>query len=360
MPMTFHWRLILGRGAPAAPSLVDPERVAPESCLPDEPSQLAFCRLAERNGIESLLVDINYGRPDPLLLSLVLARSTERLRFLVATRPGLMSPTLFVQQVNTFSALADGRIDLNVVAGHSPAEQLGYGDQLGHDERYDRMDEWLSICRAFWDQRGGPVDFSGRHYRIERGRLNTPFVGSGRTRPRIFVGGSSAQAIDVAARHGDVWVRFVDSPSRIYELAAPIREAGVAVGLRLSVICRARREDAVAASRALVSARNAGSRAASEERFVRGTDAASMRETYALAESEWLEPWLWMGAVRVIGAVAACVVGTPAEVAAGFLAFGAAGVSHFILSGWPSDEEMRRFGEDVLPLIREAETAIRT
>jgi alkanesulfonate monooxygenase len=82
-----------------------------------------------------------------------------------------------------------------------------------------------------------------------------------------------------------------------------------------------------------------------------------MHQAHALGETEWLTPWLWTGAVRTLGAVSLCIVGTPEEVAAGFLAFQEAGVSHFILSGWPAHEEMLRFGSDVLPLIRAAESA---
>jgi hypothetical protein len=40
------------------------------------------------------------------------------------------------------------------------------------------------------------------------------------------------------------------------------------------------------------------------------------------------------------------------------MAFKAAGISQFILSGSPTGEEMLRFGADVLPLVREAEDEI--
>ena len=88
--------------------------------MPDLEAQIHFCRLAEACGIEALLVDINYGKPDPMVLALALARATTQVTFMVAYRPDMMSPTLFAQQVNTFSALAEGRICLNIVAGHSP------------------------------------------------------------------------------------------------------------------------------------------------------------------------------------------------------------------------------------------------
>jgi alkanesulfonate monooxygenase len=352
MSLRFHWRLV--QAGQAHDARVGPDRVDRDAALPDLESQAEFCRLAERSGVESVLVDMNYGKPEPLVLSMALALVTERTRFMVATRPGLMSPTLFVQQVNTFSALTNGRITLNVVAGHSPAEQAYYGDHLDHDARYARMEEWLSICRALW-RRDGPVDFSGDYYRIVAGRLNTPFVADGRRSPEIYVGGSSPQAREVAARHGDCWVRFGDSPAAVREAAAPLRDAGVSVGLRLGLICRESRAAAIRAGEALLGHQAAGRRSAAEGAFVRESDAVSMRQAHAMAAEEWPTPWLWTGLVRTLGAPAICLVGSPPEVAAGLLEFREAGVSQFILSGWPTSEEMERFGSEILPLVRAAE-----
>ena len=173
MALQFHWRLI--EGGETRANTVHVLRDAPEKALPDLPAQIQFCREAEQCGIDSLLVDINFGKPDPITLALALCKATTTMKFMVACRPGLMSPTLFVQQVNTFSALMPGRISLNIVAGHSPQEQQYYGDHLTHDERYARMDEFLTICHAFWRE-DGPVNFHGKYYTIEDGRLNTPFV----------------------------------------------------------------------------------------------------------------------------------------------------------------------------------------
>ena len=60
---------------------------------------------------------------------------------------------MLVQQINTLSVLTRGRVSLNIVAGHTPHEQRYYGDFLAHDERYERTDEFLTICRRFWGGR---------------------------------------------------------------------------------------------------------------------------------------------------------------------------------------------------------------
>jgi alkanesulfonate monooxygenase len=334
--------------------MVDPERVAAGAAFPDLDGQGAFCRDAEAGGIDSLLVDMSYGRPEPLALALALARETERVRFMVASRPGLMSPTLFVQQVNTFAALARGRISLNVFADHSPEEQRSYGDGLGHDERYARLDEWLSVCRAFWE-RPGPVERAGRYYHIAGGRLNTPFLAEGRLRPEIYLGGSSPQARAAAARHADCWLRFADAPEAVRAEGEPLREAGVEIGLCLSVFCRPTREEALRAARALAASEAGRRRRAEESAQVGLGDADAMRTAHVLGEREWLTPWLWTGLVRVLGAPWVCLTGTPADLARGLLEFRDAGASQFILSGEPGGEELARFVTEVLPLVRAAE-----
>ena len=92
-----------------------------------------------------------------------------------------------------------------------------------------------------------------------------------------------------------------------------------------------------------------------EKAFVTSTDSSSIKATYALAAEEWPTPTFWTGAVPYIGPTAIALVGTPAEIADAFMEYRDAGVSQFILSGWPKLAEMVRFGRDVLPLVREKE-----
>jgi alkanesulfonate monooxygenase len=73
----------------------------------------------------------------------------------------------------------------------TPDEQRCYGCDSLHDERYQRSDEFLTICRAW--RRDGPVEFAGRHYRVEGG-TGTPFLAADRTAPEISGGGGSAPA----------------------------------------------------------------------------------------------------------------------------------------------------------------------
>ncbi len=205
MALRFHWRLPFG-GETSGWARAAQEDLAAIG-LPDLDAQIHFCHQAEESGIDSLLTDFGFAKPDPILLAAALGMATEKINFIVAYRSGLLSPTTFVQQLNTLSALIGGRFSLNIVAGYSPQEQRSYGDFLSHDERYERTDEFLSVCHAFW-QRNGAVNFAGKYYRIENGKLSTPFVSSERATPEIFIAGSSPPAQKLALRQGTCWMRL--------------------------------------------------------------------------------------------------------------------------------------------------------
>jgi len=219
-PLRFHWSLsqagnALRRGA-------ERDRMPG---VPDFAAQLELCRRAEEHGVDSMLMAIGYTRPDPLLLSLALGLETERIRFMVACRAGLLSPVAFVQQVNTASAVLGGRICLNMVAGHTPRELGYYGCFLSHDERFEQTDEFLSVCRALWEG-NGPVSFAGRYYQVEDCRVGTPFVSADGQAPEIFVGGNSDLAAELAARHASCLWRFPEPPEELRKRIAPVIVVG--------------------------------------------------------------------------------------------------------------------------------------
>ena len=346
--LRFHWSMSSAgekwRGAKAR---------AAQSGIPDLEAHLAFCRTAEECQIESLLTAVGFHRPDPIALASALGVLTSKIKFMVACRSGLISPTAFVQQVNTVSVLSQGRICLNIVGGHTPEEQRYYGDFLGHDERYERTDEFLTICRSFWN--GVPeVTFAGKHFRIEKGKLNTSFFdGQG---PEIYVGGASPRAIELAVKHASCFWTLPAGPEELFPRILEVLRAGVEVGLLVSLIARPSRREAVAAAQSMLEALGSTPKKAHKD-FAQRSDSVAFGTTLALAEREpeWITNCLWSGAVPYLGAPAISLVGSFEEVAEALWEYRQAGITQFLFMGWPDLDEMKFFSQEIFPLVRARE-----
>ena len=354
-PLRFHWRLPYA-GETSRLAMAEQSSAALIG-MPDPDLQADFCRQAEESGIDSLLVDFGFAKPDPMLLAAVLGRATCKIKFILAYRSGLFAPTMFVQQINTLSALIEGRILLNIVAGYSPEEQRAYGDFLSHDERYERTEEFLAACRAYWEC-NGPVNYAGKHYRIEKGSLKTPYVAPDRKFPEIIIGGGSPAAQQLAVRQGTCWMQLADTPEKIAPACSEVIVHGVEAGLRVCLIARPTREEALQASLALIGEQDYNRKFAGGQEFFAKTDSVSFKKAYQLGSTEWLTPTLWTGAVRSQGPTAIALVGAPEEIASAILEYKAVGISQFIFSGWPKLDEMLYFGRAVLPIIRQKELEV--
>ena len=285
-------------------------------------------------------------------MACAVGRATKTLKFIAAYRTGLIQPTTFVQQVNTLSALLGGRIAINIVAGSSTEEQRGYGDFLDHDARYARAEEFLTICYSLW-RNDSEVSFRGKYFHVEGGKLHTPYIAADRSEPEIFVSGHSEQAERLARSKGSCWLRLVDTPEKLSPLVARTRECGVEVCLRLCVVCRPTREEAIQAAEALVPGAEIGRQ---ERAILTKADSQTLKDALAAADKiGWLNRYVWAGLVPYYGSSAITLVGSPRELADAFLDYKHIGVTQFIISGWPKLDEMVTFGREVLPLIRDAE-----
>ena len=356
MALKFHWMLpkggevaLDGRQTPreAARYRIESMQNTSPAVRPDLVGWTHFARHAEDSGIDSVLISFSRYEPDPFVVACALGQRVSELKFLVAYRSGLMQPTTFVQQMNTASALLQGRVSFNIVAGSSTEEQRGYGDYLSHDERYARAEEFLEVCNAFW-RAEGEVNFEGKYYRVEQAKLATPFVAPDRSAPEIFVSGHSEQSERLALSQGTCCLRVAESPEKLAPIVARTRARGLAVCLRCCLLCRPTRDEAIAAVESLLP------EDASESTTTLKDDSQMYREGGALKSDEfWPTPWLWTGLVPHYGPVWTTLVGTPRELADAFLEYERIGVTEFIISGWPEVETVDVFGREILPLIKQ-------
>lgn len=353
MTLRFHWMLPKGGevalGAPQTPReaaryRIESMRADSPAPRPDMTGWTHFARQAEESGIESVLISFSRYEPDPFVVACALGQAVKKLKFIIAYRSGLMQPTTFVQQMNTVSALTDGRVSFNIVAGSSSEEQRGYGDFLSHDERYERAEEFLAVCNAFW--RGdGDVNFAGKHYQVEQGKLATPFVSPDRQSPEIYVSGHSEPSEQLAYSQGTCWLRVAEDPAKIAPVVARARKRGIGVCLRLCLLCRPTRDEAIAVAESLLPQDK-------KESTVTLKDESQMyREGGQGNGSPWLNRALWTGLVPHYGPVWTTLLGSPQELAEAFLEYERIGVTEFIMSGWPEVDTVNVFGREVLPLI---------
>ena len=356
MSLRFHWFLptngdgrdIVGGGHGVATGAAGAIRQATLPYL----GQIA--RSAEQLGFEGALTPTGAWCEDAWLATAMLTEVTERLKFLVAFRPGLISPTLSAQMAATFQRYSRGRLLLNVVTGGESAEQRAFGDFADKAARYERCGEFLDIVSRLWA--GETVDFEGRHLQVagaRLARLPDPV-------PDLYFGGSSARAGPVAAAYSNVYLTWgeppeaVDKKLRWIDGLAAERNRQVRFGIRLHIITRDTAEEAWRQA----------------DRLIADVDEAMIRkvqEGLATSESEGLRrmrelhggsrdgleiyPNLWAGVGLVRGGAGTALVGSHTEVADRIEEYAALGIDEFILSGYPHLEEAYWFGEGVLPIL---------
>lgn len=353
MSLRFHWMLPKGGETDNREiSRVITTNDASLASESDMDNWVHFARQAEQTGVESLLLSFSNYEPDTIHLACALGQATERLKFIIAYRAGLMQPRTFVQQINTLSEVIGGRLAINIVAGSSLSEQRGFGDFLDHDERYARAEEFLTICHGLW-QGDRDFGFDGNYYRVNAGVTQQYFSATGQGAPEIYIAGHSPNAEHLACVHGNCWLRVIDTPSRLAHLVTRVRRMGADMCMRLSLVCRPTRDEAIDAARQLKSDQGTVQQV---RNHIMNSDSHVLKESMSRADQQgWLDENLWTGLVPSYGSSAVALVGTPKELAKRFLDYGKMGISQFIISGWPKLEEMKIFGEEILPLIRVAE-----
>lgn len=365
-----HWFLpTTGDGRSVVDFFPDPSGKLPASARAADIEYLAqVARAADRLGFAGVLTPTGVLCEDAWLVCAALARETERLKFLVAFRPGFVLPTLAAQMTATLQRISRGRALLNVVTGGDAAEQRSYGDFLDHDQRYERADEFLDVVRRCWERE--PFDFEGKHYRVKKGGLRSSFgddAAGGRpdwglVRPPLYFGGASAAAELVAARHADVYLLWGEPPAwvaeRVARMAALASEQGRALrfGIRLHIIARQTDADAWSAAERLLQDMRPEQVEIAQRRFAKSESVGQQRMTSLNngridMESLTVAPNLWSGIGLVRGGAGTALVGSYDQVAERISEYADAGLDTFIFSGYPHLEEAYVVGEEILKRV---------
>jgi alkanesulfonate monooxygenase len=293
---------------------------------------------------------------DSWIVAATVVPATQRMRFLIAVRPGLMSPTVTARMVATFDQVSNGRLLINVVAGGDPVELAGDGLHLKHDARYQLTNEFLHVFRRI--MAGESVDFAGEYLSVQDAKLFRP--GVQKPYPELWFGGSSPAGQRVAGEHVDVYLTWGEPPNAVAEKIESAKKAAAAFGrslrfgLRVNIIVRETAKEAWEAADDLLRFVSDESIAAAQKSFERFDSKGQKRMMQLHAgKRERLEisPNLWAGVGLVRGGAGTALVGDPETVAARLKEYAMLGIETFILSGYPHLEEAYRVAELLFPLL---------
>lgn len=326
------------------------------------PADIGYLReiavATDRLGYGGVLLPTGNNCLDGWMVGAALAPATRQWRFLLALRPGVLTPALAARQAAALDRISEGRLLLNIVTGGQPGELGGDGIFLDHDQRYRLTDEFLTIWTGLL--RDGAVDHAGEYLQASNARLGY-FDSVQKPYPPLWFGGSSEAGIDVAARHVDTYLTWAEPPAAIADKLDRVRRAAAArgrsvrFGLRVHLIVRDSDEEAWAAADRLISHLSDATIAAAQQRMRAETDSVGQLRQLDLhsGRRDRLEvsPNLWAGIGLVRHGVGTALVGSPETVAERLLEYRSLGVETVIASAYPHLEEAYRVAELLFPAL---------
>lgn len=329
----------------------------------------AVAKAQEYVGFDRVLVAFHSTSAESILIGQHVASVTERVKLMIAHRPGFTAPTLAARQLATLDQFSRGRVAVHIITGGNDSELAQDGDHLTKDERYARTDEYIDVVRREWTSTT-PFDYDGRYYKVKSGYGDVkPYQPGGIP---VFFGGASAPAIEVAGKHADIYALWGETYDQVRELIGRIRTAAAAHGrvpefsLSLRPVLAdteekawAKADDILARATALLAGGGDG-RAPNNARKARDPGVAppnegSRRLLEAVAKGSRLDKCLWTGIAGLTGASgnSTGLVGTPDQVADALADYYELGISKFLIRGFDPLVDAIQYGRELLPRARQ-------
>ncbi len=324
-----------------------------------------LAQIAEEVGFEYALTQIrfmgSYGadcQHDSVMFSAALLANTRRLKVITAILPGIFHPGVVAKQGATADQIFDGRWCINVVSGWYRDEYDAFGvPWVEHDERYVRSREFIEILRGAWTQ--DDFSYPGKYWQISHYTLNPkPLRLPGRPTPEIFQGGNSNAAQENAAAVSDWYFMNGNTPEKHKAQIDRVNEKAERTGRKGKVRF---------AVNAFVIARDSEREARDElERIVGAADddavsgfQAAVKEAGASTKDKM---GMWVDSqprdlVQYNDGFRTNLIGTPEQIADRIFHLRSLGVDLILCAFLHFHDEIRFFGEHVIPLVREMERA---
>ncbi|WP_406229407.1 LLM class flavin-dependent oxidoreductase [Nocardia sp. NBC_01009] len=295
---------------------------------------------AELSGLDGVLAPYDPLGEESWIVAGGALRATRHARVVVEFHPAFGTPVYAAKVSTTLQRLSQGRLAWRIAVETDEADARARGDRVAGEDRYARAAEFLTVARGVWNETPVPgagfagtgIDFAGNHYDVIDGGFRG--VLSGLAFPTVYLSGTSAQAVELSARHGDVHV-FTETPDGVSATVARLQERAAAAGrtvragLELPIIARESEQEAWArAHRQWAEVHDAAPAAALD-----------------LGDGRWAG-FAELGYPYPIG-----LVGSYEQVAQHLSDYIGAGIETFVLSGHPHIEELHRTGEHLLYLV---------
>ena len=204
---------------------------------------------------EAVRGGVQYPMLDPMLIVTALAAATKRIGFGVTASVTYEQPYLLARAFSTLDHLTQGRVAWNIVTSYqdSAARNLGLGEQIPHDERYDRAEEYMDVVYKLWEgsveddaviadktanvfvdpTKVYNIDHGGRYFSVPGPSLAEP---SPQRTPLLFQAGASSRGQAFAANHAEAIFFSGYSPELTRKWVDSVRG---------ELVSRGRSEDAV-------------------------------------------------------------------------------------------------------------------
>ncbi|MGO6741995.1 LLM class flavin-dependent oxidoreductase [Rhizobium ruizarguesonis] len=320
----------------------------------------SHAKALEEHGWKGALIGTGWGRPDTFTVATSLAARTTTFEPLIAIRPGYWRPANFASAAATLDHLTGGRVRINIVSGKDNLS--AYGDSEGDQaHRYGRTKEFMRLVRRLWTEDN--VTSAGENFRVADSTVVPRIqVRGDRRHPKFYFGGASEAAERVAATEADVQL-FWGEPrdgvgERIARLKALSRELDrdlppLEFGLRITTLVRDTTEQAWTDAEAKV-AEMARSKGTGWHDHQRALAVGQQRLLDLHERGDVLDDNLYTapGKFGGGGAGTTWLVGSAADVARSLRKYQDLGITHFVLSDTPYLSEIKRQGDQLLPLLR--------
>jgi alkanesulfonate monooxygenase len=319
----------------------------------------AHATALEAHGWTGALIGTGWGRPDTFTVAAALAARTKTFQPLIAIRPGYWKPANFAAAAATLDHLSGQRIRVNIVSGKD--DLAAYGDSEGDSaHRYARTKEFMRLVRRLWTEEA--VTFEGEHFRVQNSTVQPRIKATPeRQHPKLYFGGASEAAERVATTEADVQLFWGEPLAGVQERIQRLRALSKTLdrslppldfGLRITTLVRDTTEEAWRDAEAKVAdmARTGGSNWHDHKREV----AAGQKRLFDLHErGDVLDDNLYTapGKFGGGGAGTTWLVGSAEDVARSLRKYRDLGITHFVLSDTPYLQEIKRQGEQLLPLM---------